>query len=54
MIAGQMIKDKHFPPKRQEHSLAELLERYAEDIVPYKHPETQRSQMFMVHVDGSD
>jgi integrase len=43
MIEGQMLAGKHFPAKKPTHTLSELLERYTQEIMPRKAPETQRS-----------
>src|SRR3989442_15866421 len=43
MIEGEMIAGKHFPTKKPPHTLSELLERYTQEIMPRKAPETQRS-----------
>ena len=44
MIEGQIVEGRHFPEKKPQHTLNELLERYTHDIMPKKTPETQRSQ----------
>ncbi len=43
LIEGQMLAGKHFPAKKPTHTLLELLERYTQEIMPRKAPETQRS-----------
>jgi len=48
MIEGDIIAGRHFPVK-SPHTLAELLERYTADILPRKTPETQRSQVPVIH-----
>jgi len=49
MIEGQMIEGRHFPQRKPQHTLSELLERYTQDIMPRKTEETQRSQMSVIH-----
>ena len=49
MIEGDIISGRHFPAKKPQHSLHELMERYTQDIMPKKTEETQRSQMSVIH-----
>jgi len=48
MIEGQIIEGRHFSQK-SHYTLAELFDRYTTDVMPRKTPETQRSQMPVVH-----
>ena len=41
MIEGERLADRRFPQK-SKHTLPELLDRYARDVMPRKSPETQR------------
>ncbi len=43
MIEGQVIEGRHFPTKKPQHTLKELLDRYMQEIMPQKALETQRS-----------
>jgi hypothetical protein len=42
---AEMVTQRHFPQRREEHTLSELLERYAREVMPQKTLETQRSHM---------
>ena len=48
MIEGQIIEGRHFPQK-SHYTLAEPFDRYTTDVMPRKAPETQRSQMPVIH-----
>jgi len=43
MIEGNILAGRHFPHKKPQHTLSELLDRYVEEIMPRKTPETQLS-----------
>lgn len=43
MIEGEIIAGRHFPTSKPKHTLAELLDRDVQEIMPRKSPETQRS-----------
>jgi hypothetical protein len=43
MIEGEIITGKHFPMRKPKHTLAELLDRYIQEIMPRRTIETQRS-----------
>jgi hypothetical protein len=49
MIEGNILAGRHFPHKKPQHTLSELLDRYVEDIMPRKTPETQKSHMAALH-----
>src|SRR5712691_1250932 len=48
MIEGDLIAGRHFPASKPKHTLVELLDRYVQDIMPRKTPETQRSHKAVV------
>jgi integrase len=48
MVEGDLIAGRHFP-QQSKHTLAALLDRYTLDVMPRKTPETQRSQMPVMH-----
>ncbi len=48
MIEGQAIAGKHFPQKKPQHTLDELLSRYEQDIMPRKTPETQLAHQSVI------
>jgi hypothetical protein len=43
-MESEIIAGRHFPISKPEYTLAELLDRYVQDIMPRKTPETQRSR----------
>lgn len=43
MIEGDIIAGRHFPNKKPKHTLNELLDKYTQEIMPRKTPETQLS-----------
>jgi len=43
MMEGEIIAGRHFPTSKPKYTLAELLDRYVQEIMPQKTPETQRS-----------
>jgi len=47
MVEGEIIAGRHFPVK-SPHTLSELLDRYAVDVMPRKSAETQRSQQYVI------
>jgi integrase len=47
MVNGQMLAGKHFPTKIK-HTLTELLERYTQEVLPRKRPETQRREGYIL------
>jgi integrase len=47
MVEGDIIAGRHFPTK-SKHTLAELLDKYATDVMPRKSPETQRVQGYVI------
>src|SRR5215831_9567342 len=47
MIEGQIIEGRHFPTK-SKHTLSELLDKYAIDVMPRKTPESQRVQGYVL------
>jgi len=48
MMEGDIIAGRHFPDKKPKHTLNELLDRYVQEIMPRKTPETQRSHRAVV------
>jgi len=45
---GELLAGKHFPQKKANHTLAELIERYAHDVLPRKRYETQRRESYLL------
>jgi len=43
MVEGRIIEGKHFPHKKTQYTLNELLDKYCQDVMPHKTAETQRS-----------
>ena len=48
MKEGQAIAGQHFPQKKPQHTLNELLDKYKRDIMPRKTPETQLSHQSVI------
>src|SRR5215471_20904928 len=48
VVEGQMIEGRHFPTKKPQHMLQELLDRYVVDILPRKTEESQGSQISVI------
>jgi integrase len=48
MIEGQAIAGKHFPQKKSQHTLNELLDKYEQDIMPRKTRETQLAHQSVI------
>jgi integrase len=45
---GEVLSGKHFPSKKANHTLAELIERYTADALPRKRYETQRREGYLL------
>ena len=45
MVEGQAIAGKHFPQKKPQHSLSELIDKYLTTVMPKKTEETQKTNM---------
>jgi len=45
---AEMLTQRHFPEKRVEHTFADLLERYEQDVLPRKVYETQRRESYLL------
>jgi len=43
MVEGRIVEGRHFPNKKTQHTLNELLDRYVREIMPRKTPETQQT-----------
>ena len=48
IIEGQVLEGRHVPEKRPEHTLAELIDRYEQDVLPRKVYETQRREGYLL------
>jgi len=48
MREGEMLSGKHFPAKKANHTLAELVGRYTEDVLPRKQKITQRREGYLL------
>ena len=48
MREGEMLSGKHFPAKKANHRLAELVGRYTEDVLPRKQKITQRREGYLL------
>src|SRR5215831_1824790 len=46
--AAEMLTQRHFPERRVEHTFADLLERYEQDVLPRKVYETQRRESYLL------
>src|SRR5215471_3823322 len=49
MLEGRVIEGRHFPQKKTQHTLNELLNRYCQDIMPRKTEETQRTHQAAIN-----
>jgi integrase len=48
MREGEMLAGRHFPEKRQQYTLSELISRYYDDVHVHKSPKTQRREAYIL------
>jgi hypothetical protein len=48
MVEGDIIAGRHFPTRTPKHTLSESLERYVQEIMPWKTLETQHAHRVAV------
>jgi hypothetical protein len=46
MVEGQIAEGRHFPQKKTPTTLSELIQRYQQDVLPRKHPQTQTRELY--------
>jgi hypothetical protein len=48
MREDEMLAGRHFPEKRQQYTLSELISRYYDDVYVHKSPKTQRREAYIL------
>src|SRR5215510_456203 len=48
MVEGDIVAGRHFPTRKPKHTLSESLERYVQEIMPWKTLETQHAHRVAV------